>query len=236
MKSMFAAAAVLAIAASANADIVNVKYTGKASGSNVRISLNGSQQDVFAGQLKHMFSGATGASSYINGTWITYCSDLTEHVTSTSKVYTIVDIAQIPAMGANATPKSQALSRLYSYAGNTAVASTASNDWATAFQLTVWEIVSDYSPGSSQEGLALTSGSFTAKRTNNAALPMGISSLVNEFFSVATGNGPSVPLVGVTNAGAQDQIVMVPAPGALTLAGFGGLLAATRGNRSRNAK
>lgn len=236
MKSMFATAAVLAIAASAGADVVNVKYTGKGSGSNVRITLNGAQQDVFAGQLKHTFSGATGASSYINGTWITYCSDLTEHVTSTSKAYIIVNIAQIPALGANAAAKSQALSRLYAYAGNTGVASTASNDWATAFQLTLWEIVSDYSPGSSQEGLALTSGSFTARRTNNAALPTGIASLVNQFFSVATGDGPSVPLVGVTNAGAQDQIVMVPAPGAMALAGFGGLLAVTRTGRKRDSK
>jgi hypothetical protein len=238
MKTNFAAIAVLLAAASAaNADTVNMKFTGTGIGSNVRISYNGSTVDVFAGQLKHEFTGATGTSSYINGIRNTFCSDLAQYVTSTPKPYEIVGISAMPTLIQNAGDKAAALSRLFNYAGNTAIATSASADWATAFQLTVWEIVTDYVPGTANRGLAITTGGFTAKRTDNSPLTSSVTSLVSQFFAAATNesNSTVAPIVGVTSGTAQDQIVVVPAPGAMALAGFGGLLSLTRVRRGKKA-
>jgi hypothetical protein len=237
MKTNIAAIAVLLAAASAaNADIVNMKFTGTGIGSNVRVTYNGSTKDLFAGQLKHEFTGATGTSSYINGLRNTFCSDLAQYVTSTPKPYEIVGISALPTLVTHAGDKAAALSRLYNYAGNTAIASSASADWATAFQLTVWEIVTDYVPGSVNRGLAITTGGFKAQRTNNTPLTTSVSSLVSQFFAAATSESSDIaPIVGVTSGTAQDQIVVVPAPGAMALAGFGGLLTLSRVRRAKKA-
>lgn len=223
------AAVVVAAASAAHADIVNMKFTGTGKGTNIRAVFHGTQQDVFAGQLKHTISGASGWNTYLNGSHITFCSDFNEYVTKTNKPYTIVDIPTLLTNVAFASDKSNVLGALFGFAGANAVANAASNDYAAAFQIAVWEIVTDFDPIASGFGLGLTSGNFTARRTNNSALPTSISNQVSAFLNHATANAAGNPnILGVTNRGAQDQIVIVPAPGAMALAGLGAMLALPR--------
>lgn len=226
-----AALATAGIASSASADVVTVKFTGTGKGQNIRMTLNGNTSDVFAGQLKHEISGAAGANAYLNKIWTTFCTDLTEYVSSSNKSFNLVTVDQLMAPRPHATEKANALRSLFATAGNTAINAAATNDQGTAFQLAVWEIITDFDSSKANNGLSLTGGSFAAKQTNNSALPSSITNLVTTYFTAAAGNSSDNSLVGIMRDGNQDQIIKVPAPGSIALMGLGGGLIFTRKRR-----
>jgi hypothetical protein len=225
-----AVVAVVAAAGLAHADTLSVKYLGTGKGSNVRITTPAGSSNVFAGQLRHELTGGTGLGSLFNGTYVTYCSDVDQFVTSTTRTYSVVPLPAVPGTSPMGADKANALTNLYSFAGGSQLLSTATNDFATAFQLAVWEIVHDFNPGTGLASLNITAGSFRAQKTNSTPLASGITTHLSSLFSAAvtTPEGPAVELAGITHATAQDQIVLVPTPGALALAGVGGLLLAKR--------
>jgi hypothetical protein len=223
--TVVAAAVITAAAGAASADTVNVKYLGTGKGSNVKIIAPGVNQNVFAGQLNHQISGGTGLGAILNGTYATYCADITQYVTSTTKTYTVVPIEQVPNVSPMGLSKADALRNLYSFGAGVQLTNAASNDFAAAFQIAVWEVVSDFNSNLGLTSLSVTDGSFKAKSTNGNALSAGIMNNLNTIFSgifnLPEGTVP-VEIAGISHATAQDQIVVVPTPGALALAGLGG--------------
>lgn len=221
------AAVVAAAAGAASADTVNAKFVGTGKGANVKIIGPGVNQNVFAGQLKHELSGGTGLGAMLNGTYVTYCSDISQYVTSTTKTYTVLPVEQVPGASPMGLNKASALRNLYTFGAGAQLLNTATNDYAAAFQIAVWEIVHDYNSNLGVSSLSLTGGSFQAKNTNGNALPSGIATQLNTLFAgifnLPEGANP-VDIAGISHATAQDQIVTVPTPGALALAGTGGLL------------
>lgn len=233
-KILAAAGALLAFGTLANAETIDVRFLGTGEGRSVRVQVGSSAFNVFAGQLRHELSNGTGYGAWLNGETVTYCTDLTQHVTSTRQTYDLVTVADIPDSSPMGVAKSNAIHDLYVQAGATPLLSGANRDLTSAFQLAIWEIVTDYNPGVGLSSLNLSTGGFRATRTDGSALWSAVTSQVNTLFA-AVGNvnpnsGPS--LVGLRSECAQDQVTLIPAPGAVALGGLGMLCMTARRRRA----
>ncbi|MCC6428062.1 MAG: Cys-Gln thioester bond-forming surface protein [Phycisphaerales bacterium] len=223
-----AVALVAAFAASnASAATVDVKFTGTGKGSNVRMYVNnGSGQNVFAGQLKHTLSNAQSPYETANGNKITFCTDLTQYVSSNTSQYEFAPISAMPDSAPMGADKAAAIQKIYNGANGLQLTSSVSNEFAAAFQLAVWEIVTDYNPNVGTASMNLGSGNFKAKKTNGNSLTGGIVTAFNTIMGyINQGYNEDVKLVGITSDRKQDQLVegtcFVPAPGAAALAAMG---------------
>ncbi len=232
---MFTAAAfVAAFAASqASAAFVDVKFTGTGKGSNVKMTYGNTTQDVFAGQLKHTLSNAQAPYAATNGNQITFCTDLLQHVTSNTSQYEFALVSSVPNWSPMGIGKAIAIQKLYNGAAGAQLASNVSDDYAAAFQLAVWEVVSDYNPNAGLSSLSLTAGTFKAQKTSGNALTGGIMNAFNTIIGyVGMNYNTNTPIVAIKSGSAQDQIVSgqcyVPAPGAALLASMGLGLAGLR--------
>lgn len=229
IRAIFAAAAIASVAGAASANVINVQYTGTGRGQSVHVSSPWYNGDVFAGQLKHTLSGATGADAIFNGNWTTFCSDLADHVSSSVRSFSLVPVEQLPDGGAMGTAKAQAIADMYAFAAGTQLLAGASNSDAAAFQLAIWEVITDFNPSLSNKGLSLTAGSFRATSTNGSALPSAISSRASSLLSaIGVVHGDVNSLEGIKSSSYQDQIIPIPAPGSALLAGLGFALIARR--------
>lgn len=220
--SLLAAAAITAFAASAHADTIDVRFLGTGAGRNVRVSLGSNSFNTFAGQLQHELSNGTGFGEWLNGTRFTYCTDLTQTVTTTRRTYDLVTVADIPDSSPMGIAKSNAIHDLYVQAGGAQLASGGNSDLAAAFQLALWEIVTDFSPSTGVSSLNLTSGSFRATKTDGSALSSAVMTQYNTLLGAIGHFGDSGPsIIGLRSDCAQDQVTLVPAPGAIALGGLG---------------
>lgn len=221
--SLLAAGAMTAFAASAHADTIDMRFLGTGSGRNVRVSLGSNTFNCFAGQLQHELSNGTGFGEWLNGTRFTYCTDLLQTVTTTRRTYDLVAASDVPGGSPMGVAKSNAIHDLYVVTGGAQLASGANADLAAAFQLAVWEIVSDYNPSTGLSSLNLTSGSFRATQTSGSAISGSLLTQFNNLLGAIGHYGDSTPnIIGMRHASAQDQITtLVPAPGAIALGGLG---------------
>lgn len=224
----------LALASAARADTVRLRFVGTGLGRNVQTTYGAVTQNVFAGQLRHEFSNGTGTvGSTLTGTLLTYCSDLTQYVTTSFKPYQVVELSQVPnpAMG---SAKAEAIRNMYAFAHDAQFATTDNNsnkDLAAAFQIAVWEIAFDYSGG--RGSLDVETGDFRARRTNGGALSAGIMAHLNNLLNATGTRGEYKRLYGLKNDSSQDQIVqtrLVPLP---TAAGMGMTALIAMGARRR---
>jgi hypothetical protein len=231
--SLIAFVGIAAFAAVASAaPTVSVKYLGTGKGQNLSINFNGNNQNVFVGQLRHQLSNASAGYEWLNGEHRTYCTDLFQYVTSTTKTYTIEQVESMPGASPMGQSKADALRAMFAVADANVASINASNDYATGFQLAIWEIVSDFSGSFAMNANSFASGNFKAKRTNGSALTASVVGVANSAYNAAMNylqsNGQSSTLVGIASGTAQDQLILVPTPGVLTLAGLGGLLCTRR--------
>lgn len=216
------AAAIAATCGLANAGVVTVQYTGTGQGRSVHVASPAFNGNVFAGQLKHTITGGAGDDSEYNGNHVTFCTDLSQRVTSTPRTYEIVGLDEMP----NSTPmgdaKADAIRKMYDFAAGSQLLGTASSDLGAAFQLAVWEIITDYNPSIFGGNLSVTAGSFRATKTDGSSLWNGVQTHLTALLGAATteGDGSSY-LAGLRSSGYQDQIVPIPAPGSVALAGLG---------------
>lgn len=226
-----------ALASAACADTVNVQFTGTGLGRSVQLTHGARTFNVFAGQLKHTFSGGTGAlGSDISGNLLTFCTDLSQYVTSSTATYNVVPVQTVPGSPGMGHAKATIIRNLFSFAHDAqfATANTdAAKDFASAFQLAVWEIVYDY--GGSRSSLDLTTGVVMAKQTNGAALTLGVQNNLTSFFNAAMVDGVYKQVVAVSNDRFQDQLVqtdhVIPLPGPAAMGSLG--LFAVAGRRRR---
>lgn len=219
----FGFGAILLLAGAAQANVINVQYTGLGAGSNVRVASPSTNGNVFAGQLRHTLSGGTGEAGAYNGNWLTYCTDLSQRVTSSTRAYEVVSLAQLPDSEPMGALKANAIRSVYTAANSSQSRASTSDNLAAAFQLAIWEIVTDFNPAATGSGLDLTSGSFRATKTDGSALGSGVQSELSWLLSAASLGAGGEELVGLRSGQYQDQILplAVPAPGAAALASLG---------------
>ena len=226
----------IASSSAATAGIVDMKFTGKGAGSNVQIQLGESNPfNVFAGELNHQITNATGIDSYLNGSHRTYCADITEHVTSEFAQYQTTDLQNIPLTINNPNPMSEiqanAIRALYNQNAPTLLEGNLSNAFAAAIQLTIWEIVTDFN--GTAASINLTQGNLTIEGTNGDPINQDIISHIDTLkiqimAGINLNQQGQNQVIGLSNAGAQDQLITVPAPGAFALLTTGALLISRR--------
>jgi hypothetical protein len=234
MKSVALLAAFCAVSTGlASADTVDMRFEGTGKGRNVRVTDGSRQLNVFAGQLRHSFFNGTGLGAQLSGEMITYCTDLSQYVSSTTRSYTVVPVQSAPVGIAMGMDKARAIASLYDYAMGVQLTSSTSNDLGAAFQLAVWEVVSDFDYNLGASSLNLSTGNFRATQTNGSAVWSSVSNLLNGFFA-HTNNSSFSPsgLRAIASGSYQDQLVVVPAPGTGLLAGLGMALIAKRTRRN----
>lgn len=222
------AAALFAACSAAHADTVTMQFVGVGSARVVRATIGSTSVNCYAGQLLHTFSNGNGAASVLNNsTRVTFCTDLTQEVTSGGATYTVAPIANLPQssgwpnMGAT---RAQGVYDLYAAAAGQQNASNADADFAAAFQIALWEIAYDYN--GSVSSLNLGAGNVRICNTNGNALSGTLLADVNLLFSQIGAHVAQQGLIGLASDCAQDQIVQiqaVPLPAALPtgLAGLG---------------
>lgn len=238
MKNMTIAISALAIASAASAGVLDMQFLGMGAGSDVNLIEGASSRDIFVGELEHEISNALGGDAALNGIHYTFCVDITQAVSGSQarEYYTspIENMPDAPGIAPMGMLKADAIRALYSSASSTLAGGSLSNDYATAFQLVVYEIVDDFD--GSAASLDLSAGHIQATAVGGGALDAGIMAAITSLTSdlmTALGNGEGSfgGVIGLANATHQDQLVYVPTPGALALMGMGGL-AATRRRRS----
>src|SRR5689334_3843133 len=146
IRTCLAAAIAAGVASAASADTVRLQFVSTGAGQNVRFILGASSAvNCFAGQLNHTFSNGTGVAALITGTHATFCTDLTEHTTSSGATYTVAPIANLPqtsgwpAMGSQ---RAQGVYNLYAAANGAQLGSD--NNYAAAFQVALWKVAYDF--------------------------------------------------------------------------------------------
>jgi len=236
MKAATIAITIAATSTIATAGIVDMKFTGTGAGSAVQIQMGESNAfNVFAGQLEHQIINATGTDAFLNGTLSTFCADITEHVATEFAQFQTTDLQNIPLTASNPTPmnatQSAAIGALYAQNANTLLQGSVSNAFAAAFQLTIWEIVNDYT--GNINSIDLTEGNLLIAGTNGDPINTDILTAIDTLKSSITtginlGQTDSSFVLGLANEGYQDQLVTVPAPGALALLASGTLLITRR--------
>jgi hypothetical protein len=221
-----------AVIAPAQAETVDVEFTGTGLGRSVRTHLDGHAQNVFAGQLRHAFSNGTEQCSELDGAYLTFCTELTQDVTPHESPYECLPLEASPPTHAMGAVRAQALRDLYVFADGDqfATAGTDENrDVAAAFQIAVWEIVYDYD--GTTASLDVTDGNLRITQTNDSPLSMGITGYLDSFFG-GLGTGAELPeLFAVSHEQYQDQLVMIPLPLPLAM-GAAGLAAVIWRRRS----
>lgn len=212
---------VSALAGTASAAYVNATFTGVTPGVTVNISdtANSISMSTWAGGFTFARTGGTATDPYLGPTYTTFCIDLVKHVSNGNNYawnQTSLDMAPTPTGGGVNYPmgatKADLLGRLWGAHRNTLVGDVMFG----AFQLAVWEIVFENS-----NTLSVSNGNFTA--TGGAGNPTLAINMANLWLGTVAGDAAYGGLYALTGGqgGPQDQLV--PTPGCLALAGFGGL-------------
>src|SRR5205085_1292098 len=135
-------------------------FEGMGASKGVRVTIGSSTFNTSAGQMMHTFSNGNGVTTPLNGqTRATFCTDLTESASSAGSTYTVTSIANLPqtagwpAMGAT---RAQGVYNLFAAASGNQFLGSATDTYAAAFQIALWEVVYDYS--GSAGSLSLTGG------------------------------------------------------------------------------
>ncbi len=86
--------------------------------------------------------------------------------------------------------RADAIENMYLFAAGLQLTAAATNEYATAFQLAVWEIVHDFDAGLGLASLNITGGLFRATKTDGSSLSGGVLSHLSTFFTAAAGAAP----------------------------------------------
>lgn len=223
------AAAVIAAAsgAASAAHTVELKKIDTGLGSSVKIIHGGDSFNAFAGEIIHEFRNGVGLGEQFNGrTMATYCTEVTESVTTSFRTYTVTnDVATLntPTLG---TAKAAALNSMFAMLLGKQGEGVFNNDWATAFQIAVWDVIYDYDADVGRSSLSVTTGNLKVKKTNGDPLGSSIRTKAEAFWDAIGVSTSAFNVMGFHHDGKQDQIV--PTPGSILLGALGVIVAAPR--------
>ncbi|MCE9618477.1 MAG: hypothetical protein K8R92_01030 [Planctomycetes bacterium] len=207
------------ICAGAWATTVDVQEIGMGACEVVSILSPGYSGGVYSGQQVLNVTNSSNTSAFANGSYLVYCGDVYQFSPGGPSPYSVVAIDLIPNAAPMGAAKAAAIADLYAFANGAQFSANAA--YACAFQLAVWETITDFGGP-----LGVGSGAFQATGYSGAA---GVY-LAN--LLAAVGSGGSANLVGLQSPSYQDYIVEVsgnvPGPGSLALVGMGGLLTMRR--------
>ena len=228
-KNTIAAVIAATAAGIASADVVTMKFVGTGAGQNVKWKYNGgSEQSTFAGQLRHNITSGTGIGADWVGEHNLYCTDIFQYVATSYKTFDINTPDLAPTSSPMGAARAQALYDVFSAFTDSALVSGIGNEFAAAFQIAVWEIVSDFDGSVGRSSLSVDAGKFKVTKVNGSATrTSSFNNYLNDIFdSIGSSANPNV--VALTNGGAQDQLFYIPAPGPIALAGAGMLMLSRR--------
>jgi len=225
----------------ANASTVDMQFVGMGHGWQTAVTVNSiTQSRIFTGERLHQFSNGTGMATRLEGQTIaTYSTDLFQDVASSGAVFELASTADIHVNDENAH-RSALIQNLLRYHANfdqsTLAHDSQRNDFATAFQLALWELV--YEPQLSYDGalgtMSLTSGAMTVTRPDGGQIGWWVRNYFNQFAQASNNfHAGNVGLIALTNDQYMDQVTTVPVPlpstAALAVAGLS--FASTRRRR-----
>lgn len=219
--SLFAVVSTFALVGVANAAMVDVVLNSVGASQNFNYLLAGNPGSTTAGQLNLSLSNSVGVS--LDGPWIGFCTELTQHISyGDLNTYQVLAVSSLPTPGAGmGVMRAEAIARIYyAAAGQQYLADSA---YAAAFQLAIWEISNDYD--GTFGSLDLSANTFQVTDALNLATGANIAFL---FAAAADINGAQANIIGLGSESRQDQIIEIPAPGALALLGLAGLVGARR--------
>ena len=223
------------------AAIVAATAIGGATTSSMASTLNLQLDGWAAGPLsfKTSVTGNTGInagafswSDGVGNSYVTFCTELTQNINfGNSYNYDIdsLSIAPVPNDSINAafphliggmgTYRAGLVQNLYDQYFSVALDSSVN---AAAFQLAIWEIV--YEEGLAEgdnSTLNVSDGDFTISNNNagNQSQTQAIT-LANTWLSTLSSVGVTT-LVALTNDTYQDQILLIPLPAPVLMAGLG---------------
>jgi hypothetical protein len=228
---VFALAAAAAVACTASAQPTNtVEMRFVDDGLGRIITLLGPQAGgVFTfpiGQYLYEFRNGVGDGAFLEGTLTTFCIDLTAANPPGWATFDVLPVADSPKPGpAMGSAKAQAIVDVFVGADGRQYTDA---DWAAAFQMALWEIVYDFD-GSNASSLDVTAGNV--QFISPAPYFPTVLSNFNTLRSFIGTNSTLDILRGVTHNDFQDQLVIIPAPGAVALATLGFGLALVRRRR-----
>ncbi len=161
----------------------------------------------------------------------TFCTQLGEYV-AVPVTYQMVDVSQVPDPSPNPNPgqmgtiKSGLIRDLYARnwsAVSVATADTAANQLLNAaFQLCIWEISHENLAGDATLAVAATHLSVDTGQMQFNGDATLLSSAASMLAALGTGGFLAFDSVwGLTNADAQDQLIVIPIPAPALLAGLG---------------
>ncbi len=253
MPTRLTAAAVLVataagLASSARADIVDMYFSGAGRGQAVLIEIGDRTISTFAGQLIHEVTAATsesgddpdGSDSWaMLGSQAFFCTDLFQPTSSSTLPYTLTGLTGVPDSAPMSPTTAAAVESLFASADQAQFAADATDELAAAFQLALWEVVTDYTPAGGRASLDIAAGGFRARNPLNEPLSGAVLAQLGTLFD-AVGSGESFggEIMALRSPVAQDQLTAVmgvPAtiPTAGSLASFGLGLLVVVGRRRR---
>lgn len=229
-----AAAFLAAFAATVQADIVNMHYTGLGSGHRVQINAGDRALSTFAGQLIHNVTSADEGWRLGIGAQPFFCTDLYQNTSSSVKPYTLSGLNEVPDSQPMSAQTALAVKSLFAAAGQAQFDGDAPDDLAAAFQLALWEVVSDYDSDLGRSSLDIESGWFSARNAGGGTLSVGLQDRLGTFFdAVADGERFQGEIFALRSSSAQDQLASIPTSGSIASLCLG--LALAYGRRGRDA-
>lgn len=220
MFSLTLAALIGSTAPTSHADIIKARFDTVSPGRTIEFSTDQghSYQSTVAGNFMWTRLGGDYDGGGAEGQYITYCVDLSQHV-SYGQTYSfdVIDplAAPLPTSGMG-SERAGRLSELFGrYWAN-----DFDSDQAAGFQLAVWEIVND-------DDLDLEDGDFRVRHAGKAQ------DWATDWLGSIDGTGPSTALAVMGSSTYQDQVFMIPTPASGLLAGAGVWLLAGRARRRK---
>lgn len=218
----------LAAGSTARAETLSMIFDSAASGTTVSYTLGGNAASTIPGPY---YWNSVPPPNSGPPAFATMCIELTQGIPGGALGFTVVNPSTSPTI--NSQAKADALLALYGNFYNTAWndPTTANSDTSyRAFQLAIWEIVTD---GAGSPTNRLTTGSF---QSSDGAAALAQAMLLSTLSNVAAGMAnfatqfPNQELVALVSDSAQDQLLVrpkkttvsiVPTPPGLVLAGMG---------------
>lgn len=233
-------AIVAAACASANAAVITATYLGTGAGSSQSVAYApGTAWNVVPTGPFYTLKARQHLWTSSDGTTTSWCVQLYQGLTSGSSYsFLEVDAADVPTgmnapgpMGSTrAEVAADAMFRWTNLDGSiiAGASATETNDRASAFSVLLWELTHESITATTREGvlgqMSLATGAFRANLTAGA-----LAFYDQMFSSLGNGGWYSAEIRGWSHPTAQDQLVrLVPAPGAMALLAFAGLVGGRR--------